>query len=141
MNTLNKNAEYQALIHGTTKLFLEWIVINPLGEIPQEKVSKLYEALDGLENYVSKVSGAKSSLEKTFALAKNNANADSVKSSLDEYLKKYCELINKFFNISVAYDDLYDSIYATDTKIEVTDLTTRGQDIKKLVLISKIFYT
>lgn len=137
LNTLKIDAEYQVLIHGVSQLFLEWRVTNPLGEIPQEKISKLYEALNGLENVVKNVSRAKSSLETTFDFTQND-NSTALKSSLNEFLEMYCNLINKFYDISVAYEGVYEALYMPNNNQEVIMLN--DMDLKKLVLSSEVYF-
>lgn len=132
-NTLSINGEYQALVHGVSQLFLQWRQTYYTVDIPQTKVTKMYEALEELRTTSESLSVAKSSFETTFKNI-NDENSVAVSDSLNEYLKAYYNLIKKFYSVSEAYEAIYETVFPSR---QVTKLAEG--DIIKLVLSSEIY--
>ena len=133
MNTLNYGAEYQALMHGVSQLFLEWRHPKFVAKIPESQINKLELAIDKLDEVSKNVKAAKYTFELN---AKNfvDMNTLAVKASLDKYLEKYVELIMAYFDVSVAYEDIYNTVFP---QTEVVKLA--NGDIKKLLLTSELY--
>lgn len=132
-NTLSENAEYSALMHGVSQLYLQWKSASYTIDIPQEKFTKLYQAIDELESTLKKLVVYKDALSTT---VKNfdNVNSIAMKESLNEYLKLYFELITKFYDISTSYEDIYETVFPNQT------LTVLRQgDILKFTLSSELY--
>lgn len=132
-NTLSSFGEYKALMHAVSQLFLQWRQTSYTVDIPKEKTTKLYDAIDALKTVAEDVSLKKSTLETTIKNIKDE-NSVAVNDALNEYLKAYFKLITKFYDVSVAYEDIYEIVFPVQ---KVTKLAEG--DIIKLILSSEIY--
>lgn len=133
LNTLKEGAEYQTLMHAVSQLYLKWKNVSYTTEIPQETMTKLYQEIDEMKTYIEDLYVSKLGIHTTF---KSFENPDSVpmKESLTRFLTYYAKLINNFYNISLAYEAVYETVFPTKTVIQL-----RYGDLIKFVLSSELY--
>lgn len=133
LNTLSKDGEYNVLVHAVSELFLKWKNTSFTQEIPQELIKNLYENIESLNGTLKELADRKDMIMTNF---ENYTDKNSIPMlrSLKEFNKYYLELIQKFFNVSVAYEKIYETVFPSKT---LTSL--RSGDITKLVLSSELY--
>ena len=142
-NLLRENGEYATLIKAVSDFYILNNKSNHTlkdAEVPQEIKSKLYNRIDELGGVLNKVKSSKKSLQTTV----DNFSSDSevpVEQALKNFLNNYKLLIEKFFEISSTYEEIYTKyIYVIDTKTEIAsggmERLVRGSEI----YLAKYYY-
>ena len=101
-------------------------------EIPQEKLSKMYEAIDSLTSTIKPLVSKKNVFQNNLeSMGASKVNSVPVTESFKSYLGYYRDLIQKFYEFNSIYEDIYTTnIYVPN---EESTMLIEGE-LKRLVL-------
>lgn len=143
-NVLREGGEYAVLIKAVSDFYL----LNNKSthsttdeNVPQEIKSELYDRIDELAGVLEKVKSSKDNLMSMIDNFNYSVDAIPVQKALDTFLKSYKSLIEKFYEISSIYEDIYTNyLFVVDTKTLVPiggmERLVRGSEI----YLAKYYY-
>lgn len=136
-NILRENGEYAVLMKAVSDFYVSNNKSNHTlkdADVPQDIKSRLYDRIDELGAVLDKVKSSKKSLQSTVD-SFSGVNEVPVEQALKTFLNNYKLLIEKFFEISSTYEEIYSNyLYIVNTKVQVP---TGGMG--RLVKGSKIY--
>ena len=143
LNLLRKDGEYAVLIKAVSDFYLLNNKSNHSlkdADVPQELKSKLYDRIDELGDVLNKVKFSKEVLKERID---NYHSIDDfpVEQALNSFLNNYMKLIEKFYQISSLYENMYTNyLFPVTTKAQVPiggmERLVRGSEI----YLAKYYY-
>ena len=134
---LKRGGEYDVLVQAVSKLYLmnnKTNYVHQNKQVPQKLKTKLYENIDDLKRIFENVAVSKKAMETTISNF-NDFDALPVKESLKAFLVKYQKLIEKFYDVTSAYEQIVNEyIFPATTKTMIP----RG-GMERLILSSEIY--
>ncbi|MBR4124366.1 MAG: hypothetical protein IKR12_02210 [Clostridia bacterium] len=143
LNLLRENGEYAVLVKAVSDFYLLNNKSNHTSkdeDVPQELKSKLYDRIDELGGVLNKVKFSKEVLKERID---DYASTDAfpVEQAIKSFLDNYMALIEKFYEISSIYENIYsDYLYPVNTKTQIPiggmERLIRGSEI----YLAKYYY-
>lgn len=135
VNMLRKGGEYQPLMEAVSCFYNNRNFVATYVEIPQELLTKMYDATDDLEENMDMLLSTKESFE-TMLVNIGDPNSLAIRGNFKSYLENYRKLIQAMFEINAVYEEIY-----TTCIYEPKDNTLRLIDgeLQRVVLSSSIY--
>ena len=135
VNMLREGGEYQPLMEAMSSFYNNRNFIATYVEIPQELLTKMYNATDGLENVLSPLLSTKEAFE-TIIQNLDEPSSLAISGSFKNYLGNYRKLMQSMFEINKVYEEIYTTcIYIPrENTLRLTD-----GELQRVVLSSSLY--
>lgn len=141
INMLRKGAEYQPIMEAVSCFYNNRNFVATYVDIPQELLTKMYNATDNLENDLGTLLSTKESLE-TMIINLDDPNSQAIMGNLKSYLQNYRKFIQAMFEFNKAFEEIYTTciIVPSDNTLRLTDGELQRVVMSSSMYIAQYYY-